>query len=68
MFFYFLMTINSLFKILKKREISLINLIIIAAQIHLISVSFLNIGSVRYVMPVYSIITLSTLVYFKNFL
>ena len=67
MFFYFLMTINSLFKILKKREISLINLIIIAAQIHLISVSFLNIGSVRYVMPVYSIITLSTLVYFKNF-
>ena len=61
MIFYFFLSLFSLFKIFKGNEKKLFFYLVLTAQMHLIAVAFLNIGSFRYVMPVYSIIIFTTL-------
>lgn len=64
MCFYFFLTIFALVKVFEKNKNQIFYFLIIASQIHLFSVSFFNIGSIRYVMPVYPIITITSISFF----
>ena len=67
MFFYLIISLFAFIKIFTKDENKILYYLILSSQCHLFAVSFFNIGSIRYVMPVYSIILLTS-VCFLNLL
>ncbi len=59
-------SLASLFRIIKEKKVGFLDFLIISVQFYLIATSFINISSIRYLMPVYPIIIVVLILYINS--